>query len=351
MIRRINKNEFAKVISFANEQFLVDFKSVHPAIYGDSSNYKYHYIYEENNEIIGMFLAKPLIYKEVSFLGIGTLCVRKDMRNHNVMQEMFKYIKNNLEKEYDVIYLLGDRKRYENFNFFKFGTFANVKVKSKYITNSIEEVKIQEIKDINNQLFAIIKKYDCVKREKDTVLNIYKGSNNTLYLVSEKKSQSIVIYNKINNEIINIFGNVNEEKVIKKVINNSEKEYVNIFVDYSKMKTLYELSDKYIISNMLSLKIINYPKVIKKLFVYEGNRYGTLELKLAFKTISISYIKGILSVDVRNEINQEYMSESEISNILFGNLYFNISSDVDINLVTSWFPLSISNTLVNIDGV
>ena len=46
MIRKIKKEEYQKVIEFANEQFEIDFRKVQPTIYSIDENYKYHYIYQ-----------------------------------------------------------------------------------------------------------------------------------------------------------------------------------------------------------------------------------------------------------------------------------------------------------------
>src|SRR5574344_56070 len=104
-MRKILKSEFNKVIAFANQEFNVDFTKIQPTFYNDMENYKYHYIYEVNNEILGMFMAKPLEYNQVKFLGIGTLCVKKEYRNKGIMKEMFDYMENELFPMYDIIYL------------------------------------------------------------------------------------------------------------------------------------------------------------------------------------------------------------------------------------------------------
>ena len=353
MIRKIKKEEYQKVIEFANEQCEIDFRKVQPTIYSIDENYKYHYIYQIGDEIIGTFLAKTLVYKNVKMLGIGTLCVRKDKRNSNIMQEMFAYISENLEKDCDIIYLIGDKKRYERLGYYKVGIIGTLKIKNKYLSCNTDEVEIKELTDISDKEFEIISKYDPVCRNKYDAIKIYKGSSkqNIIYLLTQKDKRSIVIFDQLKFEIVEMFGEISSEEMIKTIMLKNNSEYVNVNSDFSTLKTMYEYCDKYTMSNRVSLKIINYSNIIRKLFSYKGNRFGSLKFELKDETILINYSNNGLEVITKKEKNEKYISEREIINILFGNIYSIDYIESNMNLIVLWFPLCIPSTLVSIDRV
>ena len=148
-----------------------------------------------------------------------------------------------------------------------------------------------------------------------------------------------------------MFGEISSEKMIKTIMLKKNSEYVNVNSDFSTLKTMYEYCDKYTMSNRVSLKIINYSNIIRKLFSYKGNRFGSLKFELKDETILINYSNNGLEVITKKEKNEKYISEREIINILFGNIYSIDYIESNMNLIVLWFPLCIPSTLVSIDRV
>lgn len=353
-MRKINKKEFNKIIAFANEQFNLDFETYLPRLYSDDKNYKYHYIYEVNHELWGMFLAKPLKYGRLKLLGLGTVCVDKVHRNKGVMQEMFNFIVEDLEPNYDIIYLSGDKARYEKFGYYKSGAKCILRLKAKnFFDLDITNVAVFDISNDIEKLDTVDLAVKKAFRSQDSLNDILKKADHNVYLVKENKDVSYAIYNKIANEVVELIGNINEKKVLKALLKENNKEDIYYSLDVKKAKALYNYADNYGITNLVNLKVVNYQKVISELLLaVKDKKNGSLELRFVDKTLKITVNGKTVKVTMNEEINDVPFTEQEIIDILFGNINF-VSEKIalDVNLISSWFPLPLPPTLASIDGV
>jgi len=349
-MRKILKHEFNKVIDFANKQFNLDFVSFLPRIYGDKDNYKYHYIYEVNKELLGMFLAKPYRYGNLKMLGIGSLCVEKNHRNKGIMQDMFHFIEKELEINHDILYLSGDKTRYEHFGYYKSGVKCTLRIKEKNLEEfDISKMMIRVAEDCHT--LSILK--ENYQRSLETFANIARDSQKIIYVFSEEQKQGYAIYDKKTNEILEICGNIEELKIIKSIILKNKGIFVHYITNMKKAKKFYEYAEDYSITNLVNIKIINYKKVIKNLLKkVENKQKGKIILRTKDRTICIKVTNKNIKVNEILENNQIYLSEREMIDVLFGNPNF-ISQEMglDMNLICSWFPLPLPSTLSSIDGV
>lgn len=366
MIRQLKPNEFNQAINFANQIFFKnkenDFLKIQPKVYKYLQHYYLnHYIYEIDNKIVGLFGSYPFKYQELRVLGIGTVCVDANFRNQKIMQKMFSFIDTSIASEYDLLYLMGDKKRYERFGFYKTGQKISFRIKESSIKgSSYKKYLIKSYQDsnqeINQEIFSLYKKNEKVKREQFNFYDALKTLSYDIYLIYDNIIEGYLVYEQKNNvikEIVTNKANLTDILINFIVLLNAPDIYYEVSIDDENISLLYDLSDNYHISNLANFKIVNYVKVIEKLLKKKTNfKKGTLTIKIIDKiNISIEVNDEVKVRKIPDQISYDLVvTEKEAHILLFDNKYFNDEKYQKSALIASYFPLVLPASITSIES-
>lgn len=362
-------NDYNKIINFANQQFTdenrnIDFLKIQPKIYKHPNLFvKHHFTTEENGEIKGLIGTYPIDYDNLKLLGIGTVCVNYQSRGQGIMGKMFKQLHKEVEPQYDLIYLSGDKTRYEHFGFYKTGRFVRFRIKSsrfknkKFIIQNITPY-LEDNQIINHQLYQLYKlKSPSFKRNADIYYDILRTHMAEIYLLEEEGIQGYIVYNPLRNVISEI---VLDNKLFEDVIisfiqyKQLEEVYYEVSLDDENLPTLYELSEESYISTLMNFKVINYVNVIKYLLSKKKNLLpGKLSVNIDNKKFISITVSNTVSVEVEKPMVTDLkVTTKEMHTLLFDDFsLFYPSVSEKAGLLQSWFPLSLPVTLRNIDSI
>ena len=158
-IRVAKKEENKKVIRFLNKVFHKPFPRLIPSLYGKDKNMmEYHYLVEENGELVGGVCAYP---EEITSCGItikgvaiGMVATLKSARGKGVMTNMLKHVEDAVSNDADVMFLTGRRHRYEHFGYYPAGCLysfeiSNMSIKKWENGNPYTIVKAKSQEDFN----------------------------------------------------------------------------------------------------------------------------------------------------------------------------------------------------------
>ena len=366
MIRQLKPNEFNQAINFANQIFFKngenDFLKLQPKVYKHPKQfYINHYIYEMDNKIVGLFGSYPFKYQELMVLGIGTVCVDANFRNQGIMQKMFSFIDTSIAFEYDLLYLMGDKKRYEHFGFYKTGQKISFRIKEssfkdisykKYLINSYQDSN----QEINQEIFNLYKKNKKVKREQFNFYDALKTLSYDIYLIYDNVIVGYLVYERKNNvikEIVTSQANLTDILINFIALLNVLDIYYEVSIDDENISLLYDLSDNYHISNLANFKIINYVKVIEKLLNKKTNlKKGLLTINIIDKINILIEVNDEVKVKkIPDQISYDLVvTEKEAHILLFDNKYFNDEKHQKSDLITSYFPLVLPVSITSIES-
>lgn len=117
-IKKLKPEEIQEAVTFAGNQFSVDFYRLQPKLYLHPENGD-TYAYVEDGKICGLLSVYPCSYRELSCLSIGTVCTAPEYRGQGVMGKLFAYLEKFVFPQYDLLTLAGKKQRYERFGFAK----------------------------------------------------------------------------------------------------------------------------------------------------------------------------------------------------------------------------------------
>lgn len=353
-IRKLKCSEFDSAIEFANIQFNCDFAQSQSKLYC-------HYAYGEHcacfsdGQIVGLLSAYPITVGGLKVLSVGTVCVEKGFRGHGIMGELFDFASHELFHGYELITLLGARERYEHFGFYKTGKKIIFTIKQQ--SKPALPFEIKEIKDgAETRLIYPLYNGD-IQREESRFFNILRTQCSKVYLISLDGKRSYIVYNEKKNAIFELYGEVDAGAVLQCFVQYKNLPSVELYSSIDCDKGLFFLSDRYALSTLCNLKIINYERVITSLLRKVKNKHeGRLKLAVDDKFLADILVLGG-DVDVKiSEVTDEadiLLSEKEFYLLLFDD-YFLVYEDLNspkVQLIRSWFPLPLWNTLTTLDGI
>lgn len=357
-------SQFNDIIAFANSSFStnrkINFLEIQPKIYKHpeySSNY--HYVYEVENKIVGLIAVYPTKYQGLNFLGIGTVCVDIKHRNQGIMQKMFNDLEEEL-KQYDLIYLSGDKTRYERFGFYKTAKFIKFRIKSNdNIQKNYKRLEINayidESKIINKKLYELyLEKSIGVERRFEIFIDSLKTNLSEIYLVEDK---GYIVYNPNKNIIYEII--VDDSKLEEAIYSfmrcrNLNEVYFELSLDDKRISKMYEISEDHNIQTMMNIRIVNYVNVIKVLLSKKKDLISgkvVIEVDSTLKLL-IEVNDEIVVKEVLNENVDLHLTSKEFYALLFDDFtlfYPHINNKLE--LIKSWFMLHLPVTLHSIDSI
>lgn len=364
-MKKVDYNQFNQIITFANQQFSdnyqVDLINIHPKVYKHPELFAHHhYIYEEQKRVVGLVCTYPIKYQGLNLLGIGTVCVDSNYRNQGIMQKMFCYL-DEIQKNYDLIYLNGDKTRYEYFGFYKTGKYVKFRLKINAFKNQCFEVlNIQqcsnELQDTNRKLYQLYSNQSKgVERNVDIFYDILKTNLADLYLING--IEGYLVYHPKKNTIFEL---VVESSKLEVAINSFMKYkalqevYYELSIDDERFKTIHEISEENSLITMMNFKVINYINVIKTLLskkkrIRPGKLVIEIDSKVKLRIVVNDHINVQEVVDEKIDLS---LSTKEIHYLLFDDFtYFYPNFNIKVDLIKSWFPLNLPVTLHSIDSI
>lgn len=366
----IKPNRFAKIVAFANRQFSegkteIDFLKIQPKIYCHPGQHlENHFIHEENHEIAGLIGTYPTEYLGLKLLGVGTVCVDSQYRNLGIMQKMFADLHREIEPKYDLIYLSGEKTRYEHLGFYKTGRLVKFRIKlSSFKNMDLRILTISPYTDnspaINEKLNEFYSsKANPIRREEGCYLDVLKTHNAEVFLIGEKDLSGYIVYNRQKNTISEVvLKNEGIEAAIFNFMMFANLREVNceVSADDENIGKLHSISEESFVGTLLNIKIVNFPKVIATLL---SKRLPLPEGKLNIRIVDRVTIQITIGKTVEvNEtgISDDFdikLSEKEFHELLFSDFALFYPERQNGNqLIKSWFPLSLPATLHSIDSI
>jgi predicted acetyltransferase len=357
------KHRFQEMIAFANNQFFKNenfgFEEFQPKVYLNSEDARNHYIYELDEEIVGLVGIYPTDFLGLKMMGVGTVCVDPEYRNQGIMSSMFRFLEKEVEPNYDLAFLSGDKFRYQNYGYYKTGRYFSFQFNLRSFSG----------KDYSNLNF---KKYDLQNTETDNLLHkLYQKDGNPIGRKSESYFQILkthfseihlleedgyLIYNPYTKTIREI---VSRNKAIPEIIYNfmykmnlKDISY-EVSFDNPNLKILEEIAADYRVEVLLNFKVLNYPKVVKQIL---KNRQNLMQGKLSILIVS----KKILLIEIGDDVNVVFtedfenvdlkLTSKEMHQLLFGDYLSFHPNPVKQELITNWFPFALPVTLKSIDS-
>lgn len=350
-MQRIEKKDIEDVITFSNKQFNRNMKIVQPKIYLTDKVLN-HFILKDNEKIVSTLCVYEGNFCNLNCLSIGTVCVDEEYRNQGYMGKMFDYLEKNIFDKYDLIYLSGARFRYENFGFYKTGLKCRFFIKKNY--HNEKEYSFIEASKINeNELYSMyINTFHKINRQPSNFWELLTTDANQVFIFSNNDIKGYIVYHSRTNSIVE--STIINESIVIDFINHLGLTDISIIEDYDLSKNLLKICDKYQIETLGNLRVINYFKVIKNLLEDKHDLInGSLSIKMENEIIKINVNDGKVDVSKCGDGSFDYeLTIHELMEMLFENYCFKHQEKLcKIELITSWFPLSLPHTLMSIDGI
>lgn len=364
-MKTVDYNQFNQIIAFANQQFSgdyqVDFIKIQPKIYHHPERFAHHhYIYEEQNQIVGLIGTYPLEYQGLKLLGIGTVCVNRNYRNQGIMQKMFAYL-DDVQKQYDIIYLSGDKTRYEHFGFYKTGKYVKYRLKfNAFKSKNYDVMNIQsylhESQDVNQNLYQLyLDNSKGISRNADIFYDVLKTNQAEVYLLANL--QGYLVYHPKRKLIAELV--IDSSKLETAIYNfmkykNLQEVYYELSIDDERVNSIYQISEENYLVTMMNFKIINYINVIKSVLRKKKRiKRGKLVIEIDSKVKLMIEVNSCVNVqEVFDEKVDLSLSSKEMHSLLLDDFtFFYPHFDKKVDLIKSWFPLYLPVTLHSIDSI
>lgn len=359
--------DFDNAVDFANLVFHIDFRQLLPKLYGDNKQdiMKYHHMILEDNKIKAMVGCFPINMwvgsEKIKTAGIGTVSVHPYSRGKDYMKRLMKVAINESEEaSFDMMVLGGARQRYEYFGF----TPCATRVKLYANKSNLHHCKEREIAGIHIEPFDT-RKSDadvldkCVELHRSLNIRVEREETQFLEISSSWDSKLYIIYQ--NQELIGYFIAVKENNnIIELVMKDSQLsdsvllEWLKITgadrieitanpYDITQIKSLSSICERMNIQNGESLRIMNYPKVLKT-FLKQKQKYSPLMegewvIEISGKgRYCIRVEKEQISVEETTKNCHASMNEIDAMNYIFSPSGY-LSHMADHPLEKSWFPI------------
>ncbi len=209
MVRNIEINDFKKVIKLVDDTFKPreSMQQLFPYLF--TTDQKFSYVQEIDNEIVSFVGVSPIKYKEYFGVSIGAVCTNSEYQGQGLMRKMFPIVISDLKKQnIDFILISGKGKVYIENNAKEFGYFKEVKVVESLFNEQLNLTKYKEnIQDLT-KIYKIIDNSDnfdygfselAVYLESQPVARLtgfvphiyYSGKEFIVYAIKENKAKII----------------------------------------------------------------------------------------------------------------------------------------------------------------
>lgn len=328
MIRMINNNELERVRKFAEECFKVDFAKIQPKVYVRGNSSSNTYVYEEDGCILGSIATYSFTYDDLSFVGIGTLCVDPAARGKGIMQKLFDFILTEVVVNFDISYLSGDRVRYERFGYYRTGTRYNYAIKKA--KNYIPIVSFEEITEENDSLSRFY--HGLVSRKENFFLTLTTNYNKVFGIYDENHDQiGYLVYKEKDKRICEVSSSIDIIDVLNSfedyLYKTQSDMYVNYVGDYN--KELFEMCEYCSCHSLINIRIENYPKILNKFALLQNSSY-----KLTFSN-ELGNIRIENNKVYYDDVSYDKLSFKELSYIIFSDLYKDKNNSIKLSLPSS----------------
>lgn len=277
------KTEYLELIKFMNKVFHLKFEKLIPKLYEGKSEFsEYHRIIRDNGKFVGAIATIPLFFhfgnSEIRGAGVGMVSVDKNMRGRGLMGKLVRAsIQDATEKvDADIMFLTGNRQRYEYFGFVPSGVMHVFEV----CKNNAEHLKFEEkfsFVPLKKDSIYLKKIYDLFTRqnvhwhrEENRFYDIISGWNYKVKVIlksGEFFGYAITHRNGLTIEEINL---QNEEDILKvasamvcqnKIFGSLRfciPHYQSAFV-----RSLTGFAERYYVEENCAIKILNYKRLIE----------------------------------------------------------------------------------------
>ena len=286
-VRKAKETDNKEIINVANRAFErvrysgYDFKITMPAVYRGKDFFKYHYVCEEDRQIVavaGNLIRDIKINKVFSkFSNIGTVSTLPSYQGKGCMNLLMKEIdKENIKNNIDFSILTGDRKRYNHFGFEKVGFIFKLNINKRLIENqNYKDIFISKVVNKNeiSEMYNIyLKNTKLALRDEENLYSSLKSRKHEIFLI--KKDHSVIGYYALdkNGESIDEFY-LKEftffEPIISAILRKTKKEKIYFTInpfDKEYFYRLERLSEDINIIDDLQIKVYNLENMLKTIF-------------------------------------------------------------------------------------
>ncbi|GEM_PF-818866 len=369
MITTLKPENFDKLVDFANREFSrnrkkIDFRQFQPKIYLHPDRYgPYHLVYEQNNRIIGVIGTYPVKFNNLDLLGIGTVCVDVKFRNLGVMEEMITYLHQHFAEDYDILYLLGSKRRYERFGYYVGGRKVSFHIKKDffndkdYILYSLLRYDVST-QSVDRRLYDLYNKnINAVSRDSTCFGQILRTHGNIIYLIDPSADKGYLVFDVIHNCVVEaVLNGISILDAIISLMATRNCQDVNweTSIHDPDIVELYRLAERSQITQIANLRVSNYTKLLQKLFSVKTNlMHGQLSIQLNSGhnfTISVGENVSINENLCKNKYDL-ILTDREFLVLLFDDFCIYHTEHPKSSLIKSWFPFDLPATISNIDSI
>lgn len=367
MIRPLTSSEFNQAVAFANQTFFPnrenDFLVLQPKVYRHPETFSpCHFVDETDGKIVGLVACYPVVYQGLKLLGIGTVCVDENYRNRGIMQEMFSHIDHQCSSVYSLMYLSGDKKRYEHFGFYKTGQKITFRFKKRnfekngYPSYSIKPYQTSD-ETIDGELYTIYQSKATIERDPNRFFDALKTSSYEIFLLYDQELFGYVVYDK-KNHLIREIGSKAENRIA--ILSNLlsfldlQEVFYEVSINDIDISKLYDQSDNYQISTLANLKIIDYVETLKTLLRQKKNlKKGIVRIKIIDAIcLSIEVNRDVSVKEIPDQTDFDLvLTEKEAHILFFENPYFIRGNHEKSEIINDYFPLDLPCTISSIDSI
>lgn len=337
-----NLNDFKNVIQFANEQFNCDFEQLQPKIYSHFEAGK-TYVEVQDGKTIGMMSTYEFQFKKLKCLSIGTVCVDVNHRGESVMTKLFQYLEDNVFSNYDILFLSGNKQRYENFKFAHVMENINYRIEVKSFPNSASICEVSD--DKNGKLFELFDKYSKnLSRNKESFFDILKTNNRKVFLISNDSNQSYAVYDSKDNVVVEICGNLDRELVVQVLGKHLKLSKIEVrSLSNFHEKQFVDCCQSYSIFTRGNVRIQNIEKVIANLCVPKDRRKSRIKFSVVGKSYSLKVVKRNI------QIKKVTRAKNNFSLLEFTYAVFNYGGSD--NIFAKRVKCELSSSIFTIEGI
>lgn len=357
MIKCLMPSEANRAVHFMNRVFHKNFRKLLPKLYKDNSFTETHYAYKEN-KILGMIANIPVNFNfnntTVKCKGIGMVSVSKRERGKGIMSKMVNHCIAINQEDTDMMFLTGNRQRYEHFGFvpagqeYKFSIFKHnvnkIKIKNDYKFLPLKK-NLQYLDKVKETFYSQKYKFERADDKFIDILNSW--HNRTMVILKEGEYFGYLNATEFIWNIQEIFVNKEENLVEMLASLFTQKKMLLMYVILPIFQVKYvnyleKLAENYAIRTNCNIKIVNYKSTIEKLLNLKAKNSKLLNGRMILEIGKINYlievIDNVAYVKTTVEEAKYKFSESEATTFLLAPKGV-LSAD---ELVNSYFPLSFS---------
>lgn len=369
MITILKPENFDKLVDFANREFSrnrkkIDFRQFQPKIYLHLDRYgPHHLVCEQNNKIIGMIGTYPIKFKNLNLLGIGTICVDVKFRNLGIMEEMLTYLHKYASEDYDILYLLGNKRRYERFGYFVGGRKVSFHIKKDFFNdkdyNLYPFLRYDvSVPSVDLRLYDLYNKnINSISRDSTCFGEILRTHGNIIYLADTAADKGYLVYDEIHNCVVEavLRGISIADAIISlMVVRNCQEVNWETSIYDPDIFEFYRLAERSQITQIVNLRVCNYTKILQKLLSVKTDIIpGHLSIQLnSGHCIAISVEeKVIIDENLCQKESDLILTDREFLVLLFDDFCLYHPGHAKAALIKSWFPFDLPATISNIDSI